>query len=274
MQKPWIAATVGQRSAASCWNACGPRRIESPIVPLASNSANSRMSAPAMKPLALPERSTSPFGGSSASRSSSASSSISTSWAKVLTDSPARSNVSTTMPSSRCSACQWLKRSPSSPAIMGMVRYGAWGGRYHPDDVRSASNRRLKRPSGRHGLWQAPPGPRSSTMPPRNFPSHAHVTTSSREAGPPGSTGPMAEVVDTQQGQDLDQELVRRVQRGDSAAFDLLVRKYQHRIAALIGRYISDWSECQDVAQDTFIRAYRAIGNFRGDAQFYTWLHR
>src|SRR5690606_29473584 len=111
-------------------------------------------------------------------------------------------------------------------------------------------------------------------MPPRNFPSHAHVTTSSREAGPPGSTGPMAEVVDTQQGQDLDQELVRRVQRGDSAAFDLLVRKCQHRLAALIGRYVSDWSECQDVAQDTFIRAYRAIGNFRGDAQFYTWLHR
>lgn len=76
---------------------------------------------------------------------------------------------------------------------------------------------------------------------------------------------------DTQQ---LDKELVRRVQRGDSAAFDLLVRKYQHRIAALIGRYLADWSECQDVAQETFIRAYRAIGSFRGDAQFYTWLHR
>lgn len=74
--------------------------------------------------------------------------------------------------------------------------------------------------------------------------------------------------------QQVDQELVQRVQRGDMAAFDLLVRKYQHRIAALIGRYIRDWSECQDVAQDTFIRAYRAIGNFRGDAQFYTWLHR
>ena len=72
----------------------------------------------------------------------------------------------------------------------------------------------------------------------------------------------------------LDLELVRRVQRGDSAAFDLLVRKYQHRIIALIGRYIHDWSECQDVAQDTFMRAYRAMGNFRGDAQFYTWLHR
>ena len=74
--------------------------------------------------------------------------------------------------------------------------------------------------------------------------------------------------------QELDLELVRRVQRGDSAAFDLLVRKYQHRIIALIGRYIHDWSECQDVAQDTFMRAYRALGNFRGDAQFYTWLHR
>ena len=71
-----------------------------------------------------------------------------------------------------------------------------------------------------------------------------------------------------------DQALVARVQRGDSAAFDLLVRKYQHRIAALIGRYVHDWSEVQDVAQDTFIRAYRAIGNFRGDAQLYTWLHR
>ena len=74
--------------------------------------------------------------------------------------------------------------------------------------------------------------------------------------------------------QELDLELVRRVQHGESAAFDVLVRKYQHRIVGLIGRYVSDWSECQDVAQDTFIRAYRAIGNFRGDAQFYTWLHR
>jgi hypothetical protein len=74
--------------------------------------------------------------------------------------------------------------------------------------------------------------------------------------------------------QELDLDLVARVQRGDSAAFDLLVRKYQHRSAALIGRYVHDWSEVQDVAQDTFIRAYKAIGAFRGDAQFYTWLHR
>ncbi|KAF1689248.1 RNA polymerase sigma factor RpoE [Pseudoxanthomonas taiwanensis] len=87
--------------------------------------------------------------------------------------------------------------------------------------------------------------------------------------------GPVAE--GTQQkdsNQDLDLGLVRRVQAGDSAAFDLLVRKYQHRIVGLIGRYIPDWSECQDVAQETFLRAYRAIGSFRGEAQFYTWLHR
>ena len=73
---------------------------------------------------------------------------------------------------------------------------------------------------------------------------------------------------------ELDRELVARVQRGDMAAFDLLVRKYQHRIAGLISRYIADRSEVQDVAQETFLRAWRAIGNFRGDAQFYTWLHR
>jgi RNA polymerase sigma-70 factor (ECF subfamily) len=81
----------------------------------------------------------------------------------------------------------------------------------------------------------------------------------------------MAQVEPPQQ---MDHELVARVQRGDSKAFDLLVRKYQHRIVALIGRYVSDWSECQDVAQEAFLRAYRALGNFRGDAQFYTWLHR
>jgi len=72
----------------------------------------------------------------------------------------------------------------------------------------------------------------------------------------------------------LDFELVKRVQRGDRAAFDLLVRKHQHKVAALIGRYIADWGAVQDVAQETFIRVWRAIGQFRGDAQFSTWLHR
>ncbi|HHW4680816.1 MAG TPA: RNA polymerase sigma factor RpoE [Xylella taiwanensis] len=81
-------------------------------------------------------------------------------------------------------------------------------------------------------------------------------------------------MAETKPPQSLDLELVRRVQSGEHTAFDALVRKYQHRVIALIGRYIADWSECQDVAQETFVRAYRAIGSFRGDAQFSTWLHR
>ncbi|MBD8524804.1 RNA polymerase sigma factor RpoE [Pseudomarimonas arenosa] len=73
---------------------------------------------------------------------------------------------------------------------------------------------------------------------------------------------------------ELDQALVLRVQQGDKRAFDLLVTRYQHRIISVISRYVHDWAEAQDVAQDTFIRAYRALGNFRGDAQFYTWLYK
>jgi RNA polymerase sigma-70 factor (ECF subfamily) len=71
-----------------------------------------------------------------------------------------------------------------------------------------------------------------------------------------------------------DLALVERVQKGDKRAFDLLVRKYQHRVVGVISRYISDWSECQDVAQDAFIRAYRAMAAFRGDSQFYTWMYK
>lgn len=71
-----------------------------------------------------------------------------------------------------------------------------------------------------------------------------------------------------------DEQLVKRVQQGDKAAFDLLVLKYQHRIAALVSRFIRDADEVQDVTQESFIKAYRALGNFRGDSQFYTWLYR
>ena len=74
--------------------------------------------------------------------------------------------------------------------------------------------------------------------------------------------------------QQVDQALVLRVQRGDKAAFDQLVRKYQHRIIQLVNRYVKDASEAQDVAQETFIKAYRALTNFRGDSAFYTWLYR
>ena len=72
----------------------------------------------------------------------------------------------------------------------------------------------------------------------------------------------------------LDEELVKRVQRGEKAAFDILVRKYEHKIANVIGRYMRDSSEVQDVAQEAFIKAYRALPNFRGDSAFYTWLYR
>ncbi len=73
---------------------------------------------------------------------------------------------------------------------------------------------------------------------------------------------------------ELDQILVQRVQQGDKGAFDLLVRKYQHRVLSVISRYVSDWSEAEDVGQEAFIRAFRAIGSFRGDSAFYTWMYR
>ena len=72
----------------------------------------------------------------------------------------------------------------------------------------------------------------------------------------------------------IDQKLVLRVQKGDKAAFDLLVRKYQHKIAKLISRYVRDLREVEDVTQEALIKAYRAIEGFRGDSAFYTWLYR
>lgn len=72
----------------------------------------------------------------------------------------------------------------------------------------------------------------------------------------------------------LDEELVKRVQRGEKAAFDILVRKYEHKIANVISRYVRDSSEVLDVSQEAFIKAYRALPNFRGDSAFYTWLYR
>lgn len=71
-----------------------------------------------------------------------------------------------------------------------------------------------------------------------------------------------------------DQALVERVQQGDKRAFDLLVRKYQHRIVQLVTRYVHNPADAQDVAQEAFIKAYRALPKFRGDSAFYTWLYR
>lgn len=73
---------------------------------------------------------------------------------------------------------------------------------------------------------------------------------------------------------ETDQILVERVQKGDKKAFDVLVGKYQHKIISLISRYVSDHSEAMDVAQEAFIKAYRALNRFRGDSAFYTWLYR
>lgn len=73
---------------------------------------------------------------------------------------------------------------------------------------------------------------------------------------------------------EVDLALVRRVQGGDKKAFDILVRKYQHKVVNLIARYVHDSSEVLDVAQEAFIKAYRAIPNFRGDSAFYTWMYR
>lgn len=73
---------------------------------------------------------------------------------------------------------------------------------------------------------------------------------------------------------ETDAELVKRVQNGDSKAFDVLVIKYQQRVINLITRFVSDYSECQDIAQEAFMKAYKGLHNFRGDSQFYTWLYR
>jgi RNA polymerase sigma-70 factor (ECF subfamily) len=71
-----------------------------------------------------------------------------------------------------------------------------------------------------------------------------------------------------------DLELVRRAQRGERGAFDLLVLRYQHKVVKLVARLLRDPAEAEDVAQEAFVKAYRALGSFRGDSAFYTWLYR
>ncbi|MBS0289881.1 MAG: RNA polymerase sigma factor RpoE [Proteobacteria bacterium] len=72
----------------------------------------------------------------------------------------------------------------------------------------------------------------------------------------------------------VDYELIQQVRRGDKQAFDVLVQKYQFKILKLVNRYVNDPSEAMDVAQESFIKAYRALDKFRGDSAFYTWLYR
>lgn len=72
----------------------------------------------------------------------------------------------------------------------------------------------------------------------------------------------------------IDQALVERVQSGDKKAFDILVQKYQFKLTKLIARYVHDPSEVMDIAQEAFLKAYRALPSFRGESAFYTWLYR
>ena len=72
----------------------------------------------------------------------------------------------------------------------------------------------------------------------------------------------------------VDLVIVKRVQGGDDAAFNLLVRKYQHKVANLVSRYVYDSGEVEDITQEVFVKAYRALGGFRRDSAFYTWLYR
>lgn len=73
---------------------------------------------------------------------------------------------------------------------------------------------------------------------------------------------------------DVDQALVERAQRGERRAFDMLVLKYQQKVAGLVSRYIRDSAEVLDVTQDAFLKAYRALPGFRGESAFYTWIYR
>jgi len=75
-------------------------------------------------------------------------------------------------------------------------------------------------------------------------------------------------------GESSDAQLVRRVQKGDKGAFDLLVLKYQHKIVNLVMRYVRDPDQALDITQEAFLKAYRALPRFRGDAAFYTWMYR
>jgi RNA polymerase sigma-70 factor (ECF subfamily) len=74
--------------------------------------------------------------------------------------------------------------------------------------------------------------------------------------------------------ENTDAQLVRRVQKGDKGAFDLLVLKYQHKIVNLVMRYVRDPDQALDISQEAFLKAYRALPRFRGDSAFYTWMYR
>ena len=100
------------------------------------------------------------------------------------------------------------------------------------------------------------------------------MTTEPPEPPPPDPGSPVSGDRPPLRAPDADWELVQRVQRGDVRAFDLLVIKYQRRVERLIARFVRDVDLVQDIAQEAFIRAYKALPQFRGESAFYTWLYR
>jgi len=109
---------------------------------------------------------------------------------------------------------------------------------------------------------------------------HQKLVSAGKLAMKPERTGISSMAPDNDQKQaeqpdsQTDLQLVRKVRNGERAAFDLLVVKYQSRVASIISRYVYDSQEVMDLTQETFIKAYRAIDRFRGDSAFYTWLYR
>ncbi|WP_442915622.1 RNA polymerase sigma factor RpoE [Marinobacter sp. C2H3] len=98
--------------------------------------------------------------------------------------------------------------------------------------------------------------------------------TEGTRTGPWSMTPEQTQYPGEQSDSQTDLQLVRKVRNGDRSAFDLLVLKYQSRVAGIISRYVYDSQEVLDLTQETFVKAYRAIGRFRGDSAFYTWLYR
>jgi len=94
-----------------------------------------------------------------------------------------------------------------------------------------------------------------------------NITISKAQEALKGSNASMSQA-------ETDLAIVRRVQKGDKRAFDLLVAKYQHKVHSLVSRYVKDTSQALDVTQDAFLKAYRALPGFRGESAFYTWLYR
>lgn len=107
-----------------------------------------------------------------------------------------------------------------------------------------------------------------------NLAQATRVAKEPEKAGQSSMTPEQTQTHGDQPDSQTDLQLVRKVRNGDRAAFDLLVIKYQSRVAAIISRYVYDSQEVMDLTQETFVKAYRAIDRFRGDSAFYTWLYR